>query len=216
VSSNAALESAQWVGELIHARTNVSPKRLVAPGPDAAQLQTILEAACAAPDHGRLRPWRLVLVPTDKRPLLAQAFEAALCERDPHSTPEQREMAREKAFRAPVLVLAVVRLGTQADAAAEAGEVGEVGDASVAGTPVHDNERLLALGCAIQNVLLSAHAHGFGTGLTSGQAMHSQALRTLFALAPHEQAVCCINLGTVSKHKPRSDRPGLAGYLSAL
>lgn len=207
---SAAPESAQWVGELIHSRTNVSPKRLVAPGPDAAQLQTILEAACAAPDHGQLRPWRLVLVPADKRALLAQAFEDALLERDAHSSAEQREMAREKAFRAPVLVLAVVRLGTQADAA------DEPGDASATGTPVHDNERLLALGCAIQNVLLSAHAHGFGSGLTSGQAMHSQALRTLFALAPHEQAVCCINLGTVSKHKPRSDRPGLAGYLSTL
>lgn len=210
MSGSLGLEGAQWVGELIHSRTNVSPKRLVAPGPDAAQLQTILETACAAPDHGQLRPWRLVLVPTPKRPLLAKAFEEALCERDPHSTPEQRDMAREKAFRAPVLVLAVVRLGTQADAAPD------VGDASVAGTPVHDNERLLALGCAIQNVLLSAHAHGFGSGLTSGQAMHSQALRTLFALAPHEQAVCCINIGTVSKHKPRADRPGLAAYFSEL
>lgn len=210
MSAAPGLESAQWVGELIHSRTNVSPKRLVAPGPDAAQLQAILEAACAAPDHGQLRPWRLVLVPTDKRPLLAQAFEEALLERDAHSTAEQREMAREKAFRAPVLVLAVVRLGTEADAAADPG------DASVAGTPVHDNERLVALGCALQNVLLAAHAHGFGSGLTSGQAMHSQALRTLFALAPHEQAVCCINVGTVSKHKPRAGRPGLGSALSVL
>lgn len=210
MSAASVPESAQWVAELIHSRTHVAPKRLVAPGPDAAQLQTILEAACAAPDHGQLRPWRLVLVPTDKRHLLAQAFEDALLERDAHSTAEQREMAREKAFRAPVLVLAVVRLGTDADAASDGA------DASVAGTPVHDNERLVALGCAIQNVLLMAHAHGFGSGLTSGQAMHSQALRTLLALAPHEQAVCCINLGTVAKHKPRSNRPGLGASLSVL
>lgn len=205
-----ASESVQWACTLIHSRANVSPKRLVEPAPDTVQLQSILEAACAAPDHGQLRPWRLVLVPTEKRHLLAQAFEEALCERDPNSTAEQREMAREKAFRAPVLVLAVVRLGTQADVAAEAG------DAAATGTPVHDNERLVTLGCAIQNVLLAAHAHGFGSGLTSGQAMHSQALRTLFALAPYEQAVCCINIGTVSKHKPRADRPGLADFLSRL
>lgn len=196
-------ESAQWVGELIHSRTNVSPKRLVAPGPDPAQLQAILEAACAAPDHGRLRPWRFVLVPADKRSLLAQSFEAALCERDPNSTAEQREMAREKAFRAPVLVLAVVRQGTETDTVDT-------------GTPVHDNERLVALGCALQNVLLSAHAHGFGSGLTSGQAMHSQALRSLFALAPHEQAVCCINIGTVSKHKARAVRASLGDAFTSL
>jgi nitroreductase len=201
-------ELVPWVGELIHSRSNISPKRLVEPGPDATQLQWILEAACAAPDHGRLRPWRLVLVPTDKRPLLAQAFEAALRERDAQASAEQMEMAREKAFRAPVLVLAIACLSTSGTALA-AQETGT-------GTPVHDNERLLTLGCAIQNVLLSAHALGFGSGLTSGQAMHSQALRALLALEPQEQAVCCINLGTVTRHKPQAPRAALGASLRTL
>jgi len=197
---------AQWVGELIHSRANIGPKRLVAPGPDAAQLQWILEAACAAPDHGQLRPWRFVLVPADKRGLLAQAFEDALRERDAQASAEQLEMAREKAFRAPVLVCAITCLAAGKDTPAT----------PQTGTPVHDNERLVTLGCAIQNVLLSAHALGYGSGLTSGQAMHSQALRTLLALQPHEQAVCCINIGTVSKHKSASRRAGLQGSFSVL
>ena len=74
----------------------------------------------------------------------------------------------------------------------------------------------MSLGCAIQNILLSAHAAGFGTGLTSGQAMASVPLRALFSLRENEQAVCCINIGTVRKHKPPLLRPGVADYVSEL
>lgn len=204
------LDTLEFTHTLIHSRQNVSPKRLVEPAPDAAQLARILEAAAAAPDHGQLRPWRLVLVPQDKRALLAQAFVAALQERDGQATAEQLESAHEKAFRAPVLILAIARLGSGADNGADALP------ASGPGTLVHEAERLVSLGCAIQNILLSAHAAGFGSGLTSGQAMHSQALRALFSLEAHEQAVCCINLGTVSKHKPRAGRPALADYYRSL
>lgn len=196
-----------WAASLIHSRSNVSPRRLVDPGPQGAVLDALLEAACAAPDHGQLRPWRLVLVPMEKRDLLAAAFEQALLERDPQATAEQRMNARDKAFRAPVLVLAIARLGLEGDAdSMPAG----------AGARVHDHERLVALGCALQNILLMAHAHGFGAGLTSGQAMQSTALRELFALQAHEHAVCCLNIGTVSKHKPRATRAPLGEAFSSL
>ena len=48
---------------LIHTRQNASPKGIIEPGPDRAQIEAILGAAGAAPDHRRLRPWRLVIVP---------------------------------------------------------------------------------------------------------------------------------------------------------
>ena len=47
---------------LIGSRHSVSPKRLRSPGPDAAQLQQMIEAAACAPDHRGLRPWRLIRV----------------------------------------------------------------------------------------------------------------------------------------------------------
>lgn len=193
-----APESVQWVQTLIHTRANVGPKRLVAPGPDAAQLATLVASACAAPDHGRLRPWRLVEVSAERRGLLADAFAEALRERDPAATEAQCAAAREKAYRAPVLLVAIARLEDPAAATP---------DTPATGTRVHDFERLVTLGCAIQNLLLSAHAAGFGSGLTSGQAMQSQALRRLLALGPAEHAVCCINLGTVTQHKPGLGRP---------
>lgn len=216
----AGRELAEFANALIHSRQNVSPRRLIEPGPSPQQLQDILGTAGAAPDHGQLLPWRFVIVPTDRRARLAEVFGLALLERDPDVTPAQIESAREKAYRAPFLMLAVARLadrakpqnGTPIDNAPARGTQhpesteAEVGDA----------ERLVSFGCAIQNMVLSAHAAGFGTGLTSGQAMASPRLRALFRLSDNEQAVCCINIGTVTRHKPMRLRPVVADYVSEL
>jgi len=190
---------AAWtiVRDLIHERQNVAPKRLEAPGPDTAQLDQLLHAAAAAPDHGRLTPWRFVLVPADKRTLLAEAFAAALLERDPAAGETQLAQAREKAFRGPLLMLAVARLG-----AAE--------------PDIPALERVVSLGCAIQNLLLAAQAMGYGCGLASGQAMGSAALRTLFRLVPDEEAVCFVGIGTVREPRPPRPRPQPADILTSL
>jgi nitroreductase len=139
----------------------------------------------------------LVLVPQDKRGLLAEAFAAALIERDPSAGGSAIEQAREKAFRGPLLLLAVSRRGP-------------------AEPDIPSQERLVSLGCAIQNLLLAAHAMGYGCGLASGQAMGSTALRTLFRLVPGEEAVCFVSVGTVSKHRPPRERPPLTHILATL
>lgn len=181
-------ELATLAQALIASRQNVLPKRLVAPGPDAPQLQRLLQAAAAAPDHNELRPWRFVIVPESRRASLAEVFEAALLDRDAQASATQREAAREKAHRAPLLMLAIAKLGPAQPE-----------------TPAV--ERLVSLGAALQNLLLLAHAMGYGGGLTSGQAMSSPRLHALFGLQPGEEAVCFVSLGTVTQRKPMRPRP---------
>lgn len=194
VSAEELCDAAQ---ALIHSRQNISPKRLAAPGPSPAQLEQLLAAAAAAPDHGQLHPWRFVIIPQHKRALLGAVFAQALIERDPDATPEQIAAAREKAHRAPLLLLAVARLGP-------------------AEPDIPALERMVSLGCALQNMLLSAHAMGFGAGLTSGQAMTSAHMRTLFALSAGEHPACFVNIGTVSRRKPQHARPAPSEFTSTL
>lgn len=200
-SIDAGLAIHDDLGELAHAlirsRQNVSPKRLVEPGPSPAQIEQMLTAAAAAPDHGMLRPWRFVIVPQDKRTLLGEVFGAALTDRDPNATQEQIAEAREKANRAPFVMLAIARLGPDD-----------------AGIP--EIERVVSLGCALQNILLSAHAMGFGGGLTSGKAMQSPRMRELFQLTEGEQPVCCVNVGTVSKRKRQRSHPAPSEFCTTL
>lgn len=182
---------------LITSRQNISPKRLVEPGPDASQLDTVFEAAAAAPDHGLLCPWRLVLVPAHRREDLAEVFALALLDRDPVASLEQIEAAREKAYRAPCLLAAIARLGP-------------------AEPSISVLERMVSFGAAVQNMLLSAHGMGFGGGLTSGQAMQSPRMSELLSLRDGEEAVCFINLGTVSKRKMPRLRPESGLFVSSL
>jgi nitroreductase len=167
---------------LIGTRQNVSPKRLVEPGPSAGQLEALLALAATAPDHGLLTPWRFILVPAGQRHRLAEVFALALVDRDPGATLEQIEAARAKAHRAPLLLVAIACLGPREP-------------------DIPPLERMVSMGAAIQNLLLGAHAMGFGAGLTSGQAMASERLRALCGLAEGEVAVCCVNIGTVGRHK---------------
>jgi len=190
-------DEASFALTLMTSRQNILPKRLVQPGPSAAQVNAMFRAAAAAPDHGVVRPWRFVLVPLDKRAVLAHAFTQALMERDATATPEQFEQAREKAFRAPFLALAIARLGwCEPD--------------------IDPLERMVSMGAAIQNFLLMAHSMSFGSSLTSGQAMRSKPLRQLFQLIEGEHAVCCINVGTVAKSKPTRLRPDVSAFVSSL
>lgn len=211
----AGKELSEFAHALIHSRQNVSPRRLNEPGPSALQLHDILAAAAAAPDHGQLLPWRFVVVPTDQRGRLADVFGLALVDRDPDATPEQIDNAREKAHRSPFLMLAIARLfdphAPESTAPARSAAQHESAEAVVG-----DAERLVSFGCAIQNILLTVHAAGFGSGLTSGQAMTSPRLRALFGLSEFEQAVCCINIGTVTKHRPARLRPASSAYISYL
>ncbi|MET4576134.1 nitroreductase family protein [Ottowia thiooxydans] len=190
-------EVAEFAQALIHTRQTILPRRLAGPGPSPSELQVILKAAGAAPDHHRLIPWRFVLVPATSRARLGEAFAAALAERDPSASPEQMAQAYEKAERAPLLMLAIVRI-TDEDA------------------EIPPAERLVSAGCAIQNMLLMAHALGYGGALTSGKAMNSKPLRTLFDLAEHEQALCFVSIGTTIKTKPIPLRPEVSRYVSEL
>jgi nitroreductase len=183
---------------LIGSRQNISPKRLVAPGPSRPQLDALLSLAAAAPDHGQLNPWRFIIVQETQRHRLAEVFALALIDRDPGATLEQIESAREKAHRAPMLMVAVADLAPREP-------------------DIPPLERMVSMGAAIQNLLLGAHAMGYGSGLTSGQAMASPRLRDLCGLMPGEVPVCCVNIGTVTRRKGALRlRPLPAAFVSEL
>ena len=80
-----------------------SHARLVDPGPDAGELNTILQAALRAPDHGRLRPWRFVVVAGDRRHALGEVFVQSLRLKGV-SDPAKLEKAANAPLRAPLII----------------------------------------------------------------------------------------------------------------
>lgn len=124
-----------------------------------------------------------------ERHRLGEVFAQALLDRDPEATAVQIEAAREKAHRAPLLLVAIACLGPREP-------------------DIPALERMVSMGAALQNLLLAAHAMGYGASLTSGQAMASPRLASLCALSEGEAPVCCVNIGTATRVKlPLRPRP---------
>lgn len=186
-----------FANALIHSRQHVSPKRLIAPGPNLSQRLEILNSAAAAPNHGKITPWHFYEVSPESRNLLGNLFANALIERDPTATATQVEEAKQKAFRGPLLLLATVNFENEKD-------------------NIPEQEKIISAGCAIQNVLLMANALGFGSGLSSGKALYSQKMRELFLFKDKEQPLCFITIGNISTHKPNTIRPDISSYTSTF
>jgi nitroreductase len=197
VKTHIAMDLADLAATLMQSRQTILPKRLMEPGPDAAQLAQIVGVAASAPDHKQLLPWRFILVPQDVRPLLAEQFAVALQERDAAALPVQLQQARDKAFRSPCLMLVVV-------------------DGARGDPEIDLAERLLSTGCAVQNMLLMANALGFASALTSGKALKAPGLRRLFTLQDADHALCFVSLGTAMASRPGRIRPRSADYVCHL
>lgn len=158
-------------------RRSVAPRKLAAPGPDETCLLRLVEAAIAAPDHGRLRPWRFLAISPDARPKLAEANVAAAREADPDLTQDMAAREIERAGHAPCLLAVIARI-----------------DADNASVPVH--EQWMSMGAAIQNLLLAAEAEGFAAMIVSGRKVTSRAYRQAFGLEKTEHLAGMIAIGT--------------------
>jgi nitroreductase len=186
MTADADPDLAALVLALIGSRQSVAPKRLQAPGPSAAQLLQMVDAAASAPDHRALRPWRLIRIADHQRDALADLFEACARERQPAPGAAELAQSRAKAYRAPTLLLAVLKT-------------------TPSEPEVPLTERAVTLGAALMNLLLAAHGLGFAAMLTSGRGGRTARVAQALGLAGDELAVCFVSIGRaeVASHGPR-------------
>src|SRR2546421_5717405 len=82
-----------------------SARELTEPAPDEGALELILSSAVRAPDHGRLRPWRFVVVRGNARERLGELFAAHAQRAQPQLGAQALQRERLKALRAPLIVV---------------------------------------------------------------------------------------------------------------
>ena len=157
--------------------TRHSAGKVTAPAPTPDQLARMLDAAARAPDHGRLKPWRLIVLDDAKRHAFAAAAIALRRARAPAPTEDQLRIEGEKIWRSPLIV--VVGCVVARDNA----KVPEV-------------EQLLAAGAAAQNLMLAAHGLGFGAMWKTGPAAYDAGVKAAVGLTPDDHIVAVMHLGT--------------------
>src|SRR5512138_3171502 len=89
--------------------TRYSASKLGTPPPSKEAVDAMFEAAARAPDHGRLQPWRLILIDGDARRSFGEIVADSLARRIPSAGDQVLAREREKALRAPLIIVVATR-----------------------------------------------------------------------------------------------------------
>ena len=169
---------------LLATRRSGKPREMVAPGPSEAELDQILAIAARTPDHGKLFPWRFVIVGEDQRAALGEMLVRALEVEDPDGRMAKRDQAIEFAHQAPSLVVLV--------------------SAPIADHKIPPWEQELSAGAAAMNLLTATTALGYVGGWITGWPTYSEFVRHNLC-APGERIAGFLFLG--SPGRPLEERP---------
>ncbi|GGB26508.1 nitroreductase [Sphingomonas metalli] len=171
----------------LESRRSGKPRDLVAPGPDAATLDRMLAIAARTPDHGKLSPWRFVIV--DDRDRLSRVITDAYRAERPAASATELASLDQFARQAPtlVVVLSSPNIGSH--------------------IPVWEQE--LSAGAACMNLLHAAGALGFAGGWLTGWPTFSDTVRDALG-KPHERIVGFVFIGTPGRALEERPRPDMA------
>ena len=181
--------------EFLLTRRSTPAKTLDAPAPDDAALRTLLTAAARTPDHGKLQPWRFLIIRGQAQAALGRAAAARAAE-----------------------------LGLDADAAAKADKAFNDGPLIVAvvaspkpSEKIPEIEQVISAGAVCLALVNAALASGWGANWLSGWASHDKRFcQTALALAPQESIAGFIHLGTPRMAPPERPRPDVAAITTEL
>lgn len=169
-------------------RRSAKIDQLADPGPDAQQLQDILEAAIRVPDHGRLCPWYFVIFDGAARQEFGDILARIHAERQPEATAEQVERERSRLLRAPVVVAVVSRIRR--------------------GKPPLW-EQILSAGALCMNLSLAAHAQGFGVTWVTEWLAYDEDVRAAMGLDARDHVAGFLYIGTCKSQPEERERPPL-------
>jgi nitroreductase len=153
-----------------------SARALTDPAPDAGALELIFAAAARAPDHGRLRPWRFLIVRGAARERFGALLADQLRRTHPQIGEESLQRERLKAFRAPLIVV----VAAHCDPAVK--------------IPVI--EQTLAAGAAAHAMMLAAFSLGFNAMWKTGDAAYDATVKQALGFEPTDAIVGFLYLGT--------------------
>lgn len=177
---------------LLQSRRSGKPRDLVAPGPTDDELTQILDIAVRSPDHGKLSPWRFVIVGREQRGKLYELLCAALAEHDLEAREAHFAKEHEFAHQAPVMIALI-------------------------SAPVRDHkipvwEQELSCGAVGMNILHAATALGYVGGWITGWRAYSEPVRRAFC-GDGERIAGFIFLGTPQYPLEERPRPELTALV---
>jgi nitroreductase len=176
---------APFLTQIAH-RRSASAQALQAPGPSADELDAILRLSARAPDHGKLFPWRFVVLEGKAKAGFAARL-AELAERQ--ADPDKARQALRKLTTPPLAVVVISRV--------EAGKIPEW-------------EQVLSAGSVCTLMLLAAQGMGYGANWITDWYSYDAGAAAILGLQPHERVAGFVYIGTAAEAPLERVRPDVA------
>lgn len=178
--------------DFLLSRRSRPAKLLKAPGPDRAALTELLTAAARVPDHGKLEPWRFVVIEGAAKERLIAAIRA----RAPGAGQDGDKGA--SAFEEAPVVVAVVSSPKASD-------------------KIPGIEQTLSGGAVALGLLNAALAAGWGASWMTGWVAYDRPLlEGALGLASGESVIGFVYLGSCDATPPERPRPDVAALITWL
>jgi len=172
--------------KLLTTRRSFKPVELSGPPPSPAEIETLLTVASRVPDHGKLAPWRFIVFEGNARQKAGDAIVAAFKTRYPDSQPDQIDAERGRLARAPLVIAVVSRAGHH--------------------VKIPEWEQVLSAGAAAMNLVLAAHALGYGASWITEWYAYDRTVLDALGLGPNERIAGFVHIGRppgVPEDRPR-------------
>jgi nitroreductase len=182
---------------LLTSRRSGKARDMVAPGPSAEDLDAMLAAAMRVPDHGKLAPWRFVMVDTDARAGLETLLVDSYRAEKPEAGRSELEAMRSFAHHAPCLIVLMARLN----------ETSHI--------PLWEQQ--LSVGAAAMQLLNAGHALGYVGNWLTGWPAYSAAVGQALG-EPGERVAGFFFFGSAAKtleERPRPERQAVVRHWQA-
>lgn len=191
-TANAAFESAETLA-LLARRRSTKLMNLTAPAPKGAELDALINLAARVPDHGKLGPWRFVVIDGDARGCAGAALESII-RNDEGVDDARRAFVRDWFERAPACVMVISSPKPSAK--------------------VPEWEQILSAGAVCFSLLLAAHAMGYaGSWLTEWPTFDERA-RAALGLSAEERIAGFVYLGTATQDATERVRADVSARIS--
>jgi nitroreductase len=178
---------------LMARRRSVAVNAMTGPGPDAGELQTLLTLALRTPDHGKLKPWRLIVFQGEARERAGAVLAELFLQDSPDAAPERAAFERNRLARAPLVVGVVSRAAPH--------------------VKIPEWEQELSAGAVCMNLSLAAYALGYAANWMTEWYAYDRRFLSRLGLAEHEKMAGFIHIGRAAPAEDRP-RPDLAEVVS--
>jgi len=180
--------------DYLNVRRSTPAPQLTEPGPSKQELEEILRLTVRVPDHGKIAPWRFIVIRGEERVRLGEAALALALKKNPDLSADFQEVERTRFTRAPVVIAVVSKAGPH--------------------VKIPEWEQVMSAGAVCLNLLLASNALGYAANWLTEWVSYDPEFLAELGVKDAEKVAGLIYIGSTTFPPVERPRPELTDVVT--